>query len=563
MDNILQETSMFITKASLTNGEMRWSATNSDTSKDLYGERMSVKLYKSMIGKINRGELVPEKFASLVTSDWWKGGMPYVSLAHYPDGNGKAVPGMPEKIYIDGKALKAKGKMFDTPLGRAVWKSLEEDENNQIDDRIRISVGFLDLAHKHGEDGEIFERKALTDICPLCKSGTGEKIYLDGYLVHLALTRVPVNPRTLMTVEKSMAKKTRKDDALSIVKDEALVEEVEKAALETKSDVLVEMSETKPVVEESQSEPVVEPVQEAPVVEEACTDKPEDRQGENMKDGETTPKKEKSFDGEVEQVQAWKPYGGATSLKEAQQFTEAQQESWRVSDLYYTFSDVARNIMDAEEIEDKAGALAKLLDEFKKSLVAKALYDELVQIKSGVIKDRYVSQLPVKELAEVVKSLLPQPSPAEVAVPEEVKVEKSALDISVENLYNSVNQAMQTKNVTIDERLASINPALQELGQAITEQVKQSVGVETKTEANDGGMVLEALTSLTNTVKDLATEVATLKAQKSQVPEQPRIPAPRAVTPIIQASMTTEKPVNPNSVTNIVRRSVSSQLELK
>lgn len=463
----LHELSMFVTKASIVDGEMRWAATNSDTSRDLYGERMSIELYKSMIGKINRREPVPEQFADLVTSNWWKGGMPYVSLAHYSDGNGKAVPGMPSTIYIDGSALKAKGKMFDTPLGRAVWKSLQEDENNQNDDRIRISVGFLDLAHKHGEDGKVFERKALTDICPLCRSGAGDKIYLDGYLVHLALTRVPVNPRTLMTVEKSMTKKTRKDDALSIVKEEALVEEVEKAALETKSDVLVEMSETEAVIEESKSEPV----QETPVVEEACTDKPKDKKGHP--------------DGDME-----------------------------------------------DEEEDAVPA--------KKSLS---------------VED-------IQAIAEVVKSLLPQPVEVITTV-EDTAVQKSALDISVENLYNSVNQAMQTKNLTIEERLASINPALQELGQAITEQVKQSVGVDTKTEANDGGMVLEALTNLTNTVKDLATEVATLKAQQSQAPEQPRIPAPRAVTPIIQASMTTEKPVNPNSIANIVRRSVSSALELK
>ena len=37
--------------------------------------------------------------------------------------------------------------------------------------------------------------------------GFGQKTYLDGYLVHLALTRVPVNTRTIMEVEK-MAKKS-------------------------------------------------------------------------------------------------------------------------------------------------------------------------------------------------------------------------------------------------------------------------------------------------------------------------------------------------------------------
>ena len=36
-DNIISEFSMFISKSSLHNGEMRWSAINSDTDWDLYG----------------------------------------------------------------------------------------------------------------------------------------------------------------------------------------------------------------------------------------------------------------------------------------------------------------------------------------------------------------------------------------------------------------------------------------------------------------------------------------------------------------------------------------------
>lgn len=35
----------------------------------------------------------------MVCSDYWKGGMPYVSLAHYPDLNGEASLGEPLVIY--------------------------------------------------------------------------------------------------------------------------------------------------------------------------------------------------------------------------------------------------------------------------------------------------------------------------------------------------------------------------------------------------------------------------------------------------------------------------------
>lgn len=265
---------------------MYWSAVGSDVDWDLYGEKMTLELYKSMISKINNKVPPPEFYRDEVTSEYWQGGMPYLSIAHYSDGNGKAVPGEVHKLYVDGKKLKSKGVLFETPLGKAVWKSLKKDElnyKNLIDeDRIRISIAFIDLAHKHGENGRIFHRKSKTDVCPDCQSRKGEKIYLDGYLVHLALTRVPVNPRTLMEIDNPMAKKskpeTRKEDAESILGESSLVAEIVEATLETKSDVLVEMSEVEaePLVEESKGE-------KKPVDEDAEEDEDEEKKDKEYK----------------------------------------------------------------------------------------------------------------------------------------------------------------------------------------------------------------------------------------------------------------------------------------
>jgi hypothetical protein len=108
--------------------------------------------------------------------------------------------------------------------------------------------------HKHKSNDFIFDRmKAELPICPECLTEflTGNskgKVYLRGMLIHEALTRVPVNTRTSMEVEKSMANKkiTRKDDAASIVGDE-LVDELEKEAeLVGKSDALVYRAEEAP-----------------------------------------------------------------------------------------------------------------------------------------------------------------------------------------------------------------------------------------------------------------------------------------------------------------------------
>jgi hypothetical protein len=222
-----------------------------------------------MLGYIKNEAPPPEIFRSRICSDYWCGGMPYLSISHYPDLGGMAVPGEPLELFIDGKQLKARGYLFDNKLGNAVWKSLKEDEKKSPDeDKIRISIAFLDLAHKHGELGKVYNRLSETELCEECVDGVGNKIYLDGYLVHLALTRVPVNPRTLMEI-KSMTKKTRKEDAESIVPDKEIIEEIDaKAALEKKSDVLVEMADTDD--SEAEPQPVGDPpTVEVPVVEEA------------------------------------------------------------------------------------------------------------------------------------------------------------------------------------------------------------------------------------------------------------------------------------------------------
>lgn len=440
---------------------MKWSAVNSDTEWDLYGERMSLQLYHKMLEYIKEETPPPASFKGLVCSDYWCGGMPYLSLSHYPDLNGKAVPGEPLELFIDGKQLKARGILFDSPLGTAVWKALKKDEmktkSSVDDDKIRISIAFLDLAHKHGDMGDIFKRNSLTDICQDCKKGVGNKIYLDGYLVHLALTRVPVNPRTIIKSEDAMTKKakiqTRKEDALSIVEDSELVEDIDETnALEAKSDILVEMSDTEEEIE-------------APLVEES------------------------------------KP------------------------------------MMEEEEVEEEP-------KDKKKKVMAKE------------------NSLAPEEVAEVEK-VVSQPQPVV-----EIKADtesKSTLDIATDKLYTSVRSAIGLRGATLEERLESVNPSLQELGTAITVMVRESMGALAPTPAsNESGQILEAIAALTQKIDGVATEVATMKAQTTNVVTVPnRVPVPRSIQPQLVAQSQAQNPINPNSVANIVRRSVSAHLPLK
>lgn len=234
--------SMNITKASydtFSSNPRHWRAVNSDTESDLYDEKMSLELFQDFTERINNNTPVPEEFKSVICEDSWCGGMPYISIAHYKaGGNGKNVPGRIDAIYVDGNRLKSRGTLDDSPLGRAVFESLCDDaikrkSGDNSHQPVRISIGFLDLQHKHlpqpGGQEFMFTRSAPGQICPLCEQGIGGKIYLKGQLVHLALTRVPVNPRTEMVAEKSMDILTKKDDARSIIKE--LADELDEKSL--------------------------------------------------------------------------------------------------------------------------------------------------------------------------------------------------------------------------------------------------------------------------------------------------------------------------------------------
>lgn len=276
--------------------ERRWRAVTSDIDEDQHTDNMTLELYQDFLERIENGELVPEEFRS----EFWSGGMPYLSISHYDDLDGKGVPGVVDATYIDGKALKAKGRFNNTALGIRCFDALCDDlynKNSDVADKVRISIGFLDWQHKHKSNGYIFTRESIDDICPECLKEliTGEgsgKAYLKGHLIHYALTRVPVNERTLMEVDKSMAI-TRKEDAESIVGEELADELDELQKSKKKSGALVTFSDTEDEVEEVvETEETPEPVvEEAKMKKEEKEEEMDDEEEEEYKDKK---KKDKS-----------------------------------------------------------------------------------------------------------------------------------------------------------------------------------------------------------------------------------------------------------------------------
>lgn len=282
----LAQFSMVITKASVypkAERTMRLSMVNSDTNEDVYEERMSVELFKDFVERIEKNAPVPKPFDEVVSEDGWEGGMPYLSISHYRSGKGNNIPGEPENVYVDGERLKSHAVLYDNPLGLAVWKSICQDiderekpiEERAFENPVRISIGFLDLQHKHEiEDGEdyIFTRTELKQKCPKCEEGINGKVYLKGQLVHLAFTRVPANPRTQVEVLKMSDEiLTKKDDAESIIGD--LAEElVGKSTAETDEALVVKAEESR-----DQNE-----MEESPVEDEKPPEKLEEVMEENQ-----------------------------------------------------------------------------------------------------------------------------------------------------------------------------------------------------------------------------------------------------------------------------------------
>ena len=96
---------------------------------------MTAELFADFLSRIENKEMPPEEFRS----GFWQGGTPYLSVSHYSDLNGAAVPGQVEKVYVDGDYLKAKGT-FNSPLGKACWQAIKADLASL---RVKILSGLV------------------------------------------------------------------------------------------------------------------------------------------------------------------------------------------------------------------------------------------------------------------------------------------------------------------------------------------------------------------------------------------------------------------------------------
>lgn len=409
----LSEYSFYISKASFDKAtqERRWTAVASDTALDLSHEKMSLEVFKSFIEKAQSGIKVPLAFRS----KFWDGGMPYLSVSHYLDLDGKWAAGEVTSLYIDGKQLKAKGVFFDNPVGiasfDAVCKSLYSEQGDGYENKIRISIGFIDYKHSHGD--YIFERKDMSDSCPLCAQGEQNKVYLDGQLVHLAMTRIPCNVRTDFDLEeKSMT--TKKQDASTIIGEE-LAEEIDR------DHKLVGKSEESLVIKKDTKKEDEE-------------DMPDDEKAKKEKSETVEPEVEKS----LEEKYAY----GAMSFEEYEAIETAYDDMWKMEMLLNTFTDIAYNIISySANVRDDMSAL---VTELKSRLETKS---EKMQEKMQETLEMLVQKMDNKvDLVE--------------------KTEKHPLDESLLNLKSVFDTVMESEE-SQGARLQKIQEAFELVGKDI------------------------------------------------------------------------------------------------
>lgn len=515
---MLKEFSIAIIKASLdkATGEMRWRAVASDTDEDNFGDNMTMTLFNDFIRRIKSNQKAPEVFCS----DFWQGGMPYLSVSHYSDNNGKAVPGEIESIYIDGNRLKGKGTFDDTPLGRACFRSVCEDlysEESDFENKVRLSIGFLDFAHRHKSSGTIFKRTGPGHVCLECAKTGGhgeiEVEYLEGMLLHWALTRVPINPRTDMEVDKSMSKvKTRKDDATTIVGEELAedLDELENSVDKSEVGVVVksEQDEDEAAETSDQDEASIDETEEVEV--EKADPDPDDDEDEEEDDEDEA--KEKSDIIVVETIDNL-PAGGAISLEDVADNRDARQEAIRLHELWWDLGDVMYNIFERADVEDKQAAIKRAIEEFKDMLETKALL----------------------MLSEA-----------------EAEADATPLDQAFDTLKENIESAKADEDKTEDEVLESVQESFDTLGSVVVESVRGiSEGSPAKSVAVDiEKAVTKALQPLTD---QFGLLISTMGANAGVEVARSAIPKPRNLS--VPPNATMEQP-KPGSLRDIVRKSV-------
>lgn len=189
-------------------GTVRWRSTVSDDGVDLYGTRMTTDLHEDFIRNA-------------------QGAMPYLTISHY---NQLARIGRADKLYRDGRRLKAEGSFFvdsEDPFvaqlaQAAAERALAEQSMMPRLRQIRTSIGFTPTGADVEDLGIIgYTRGRLPEITMTCSPGNSR--------VDFGAER-----SNDVTVKRSLSPDFMQQDAASIVGEELAAELAKRYGAATK-----------------------------------------------------------------------------------------------------------------------------------------------------------------------------------------------------------------------------------------------------------------------------------------------------------------------------------------
>lgn len=522
-DNLYHQVDLIITKAGLSpDGSMQWQAVTSDTSPDKTGESTSIALFQDWIQRTETNATVdylpaPRK--------------PFLGISHYPAMDGFGEAGLTSKMFIDGNRFKARGTFAaDNPIGKSLFSAVTKEREliergGEVKEPIRISAAWWDLAHSHGSF--IFERKALTDLCPMCAKGVGNKTYLKGQLDHFAATRVPINPRTSLGLqEKSSMAITKREDAASII-DPDLAEELEKRnQIVGKSEAmeaggLVIKGKAKPQYNfEKKDAPADD--EEVPDDEKDAGTTDEEAPDEKQKDGKSKKVAKGPMDAIANGTETgYLPMGGATTLNEADEYVKQGQLISQAYSNYDLYNMVFNNIMQYASDSDKMDLVKQLTADFNERIATiKAAVVDAYLVDTAVIpKSEVISMDTFDQLRGVVNEALDTLQSRDATIQ---AVQKAFTDMAgeVETAINAKYPVPQTEAIAQAVK-AAIGPLVEEIGLL-------------KAKVNDQAPVVIGLPQQ----KSFSTVPQQLAAQQQgNLPISPVTGKPSALTAIIQRSV--------------------------
>lgn len=492
----LVDIELIITKASVQeDGTLRFQLTASDTDPDNMGDCTSIVLFADWIERIEKGIVLP--FLPPPA-------MPFLGVSHYPELGGLGEAGLTERMWIQGKRFKADGVFLggdDHPLGPILFRAVRDERDlkraGEIEKPIRISAAWWDLQHSH--NNFTFTRRSLSEMCPMCVKGVGDKMYLAGQLHHFASTRVPIHPSTALSLEeKAMIKTTRREDAASIVGDEH-ADKLEAAA--------------RGAVGKSGAGDIPDLVIKA---------EPDVKKHDDDR---------------------WLPLGGATSLDEAESYIETRELVDKMWNQWDMFNAVMMNILDMRpedgELESdlnqrKLGALRNAADQFSQSVNA---------IKANVV-GAYLLQ-PVQrgetmtDQTQGQQQALTNDPAAQLGVTIKAALENPQLNR--EGKLAAIQEALNGYTETVKAQLDAVAPPV--LGEQIAAAIEKSLGA--------------VLQPFAEQISLLNAKLGRPQTQQQQVPQQKSFsPGAQPLQPG-QAQLPTSpvtKQVSP--LTAMIRRSV-------